>query len=104
MEHFYANIGENWFSYAEFYKDRIKNIPDKSIVVEVGCWKGRSTVCLAVEIINSGKDIDLYCVDPWLYTPNTEQPCNSQEEFNAVFKEFLHNIQPVAHVIKIIKN
>ena len=33
--------------------------------VEVGSWKGKSSSYMAVEIANSNKNIDFYCVDTW---------------------------------------
>ena len=104
MEHYYQNIGENWFSYAEFYKSIVEKLPDNSKIIELGCWKGRSSSCLGVEIINSGKEIDLFCIDSWYYVPDTEQPVSSQEEFDAVYRQFLQNTLPIKDVIKIIRN
>lgn len=101
MNHYYQNIGENWFSYAELYKQMVQDAEDGDIFVELGCWKGRSTCFLGVEIINSGKDIKLCAVDSWRYRPNTEQPCVSQIEFNKVFSEFLNNIRPLEDIIDV---
>jgi hypothetical protein len=103
MEHYYETIGENWFSYAEFYKDIVDQLSDDALIVEVGCWKGRSTCCLGVEILNSKKNINLFCVDSWKYIPSTEQPISSQEEFDKVYFEFLDNIKPFASLTTIIR-
>lgn len=104
MEHYYENIGENWFSYSKFYKSIVESLPDGCQIVEVGCWKGRSTSFLGVEIINSNKNILLHCVDSWKYIPSTEQPVSNQEMFDAVYDEFLINMKPVNSVIHIIKD
>lgn len=103
MEHYYQTIGENWFSYAEFYKDIVNKLPNNSLIVELGCWKGRSTSCLGVEIVNSQKDITLYCVDSWKYFEQTEQPTSSQEDFDKVYEEFLNNIKPFAYTTNVIR-
>jgi len=103
MEHFYDTIGENWFSYADFYKKIVNNLSDNSIIVEVGCWKGRSTCCLGVEIYNSNKNIILNCVDAWKYIPTTEQPISNQEEFDRVYLEFLSNTTPFDKFINVIR-
>ena len=66
MEHFYQNIGEDWFSYPQLYKRIVDNSQDGSHIVEVGSWKGRSAAFMAVEIINSNKKIKFDCVDTWL--------------------------------------
>ncbi|MHA1342374.1 MAG: class I SAM-dependent methyltransferase [Promethearchaeota archaeon] len=103
MKHYYEKIGENWFSYAEFYKVLASVLPDKSTIVEIGCWKGRSTACMGVEIINSEKNIDFYAVDAWQYIPTTEQPVENQDMFDDVYIEFLQNIEPIEGNVKVIK-
>lgn len=99
MNHYFHNIGEDWFSYQDFYSKMVEIHDDDAIFVELGCWKGRSTCFMGVEIINSGKDIKLCAVDSWCYRPNTEQPCSNQREFDEVFHEFLHNIKPIREVV-----
>ena len=64
MEHFFNKI-EGWFSFGELYRDAVYNAKDGDVFVEVGSWKGRSAAFMAVEIINSKKKIDFYCVDSW---------------------------------------
>ena len=105
MEHFYNNkeFGENWFSYSQFYADMIKRLPDEATIIEVGCWKGRSTACLGVEIVNSEKGVSLICVDSWKYVPSTEQPVSSQTEFDKVYEEFLKNTQVFKGFLSVIR-
>jgi hypothetical protein len=59
MEHIYKNLnfGEDWFEYPRLYSFFVSSLPDDSAIVEVGSWKGKSTAYLAVEIINSAKNI-----------------------------------------------
>src|SRR5690606_29697387 len=64
MEHFYENI-QGWFSFADLYKEQVKNAKDGDSFVEVGAWKGRSTAYMAVEIVNSNKRIPFFVVDTW---------------------------------------
>ncbi len=105
MEHFYETVGpENWFSYAEFYRHIIQNIPDNSTVVEIGCWRGRATACLGVEIINSGKNIELFCVDPWYYFTETEQPVSCQEDFDIAFHDFMINTKLFNDFLTVMRN
>lgn len=72
---------ENWFSYQNLYSKVVNEFSNGSKFVEVGCWKGRSTSYLAVEIANSKKDIDFYCVDTW--------------EDSEIYNKFLNNMKPV---------
>jgi predicted O-methyltransferase YrrM len=104
MKHFYEDIGENWFSYAQFYHDMVQKLKDGSRIAEIGCWKGRSSVCLGVEIVNSHKAIDFYCIDSWKYVKSTEQPVSSQEMFDIVYYEFLQNIRPIDSYINVIRD
>lgn len=68
IEHIYQKdqFGENWFGYQTVYYNMVRRFDSGSRFVEVGCWKGRSTSFMAVEIANSNKDIDFFCVDNWI--------------------------------------
>lgn len=68
MEHIYQQpqFGEDWFTYPEFYTQIVERFLSGSKFVEVGSWKGKSSAYMAVEIANSGKDIEFYCVDHFL--------------------------------------
>lgn len=65
MNHIYhqPEFGENWFTYPNLYQDMVKRFPTGSTFVEIGAWKGKSSAFMAVEIVNSGKKIDFYCID-----------------------------------------
>jgi predicted O-methyltransferase YrrM len=64
VEHVYEAI-PGWFKFAPAYVRAVAEAVDGALFVEVGCFKGRSTAHLAVEILNSGKRIALHCVDYW---------------------------------------
>ncbi len=88
MEHFYQNI-PGWFSYEYVYKDLVEQAEDDSLFVEIGSYKGMSSAFMAVEIINSGKNIRFECIDPmqldvgsWSCNPD-EQDGYSEKEFHA---------------------
>ena len=90
MNHFYQNIGEDWFTYPMLYSKMVNKFKDGSHFVEVGSWKGRSAVYMGVEIYNSKKNIKLDCVDYF-------------NAYNGHYNEFLKNIKPLSHIIKGIK-
>jgi predicted O-methyltransferase YrrM len=101
MEHFYKNLGEEWFTYPELYTYMVNKFPTNSHFVEVGTWKGMSAAYMAVEIINSGKNIKFDCVDTWDFVPSqTEIPSHM---FDNLYEVFLKNIEPVKHQINPIK-
>lgn len=100
MQHYCDNIGEDWFTYKELYKYVVSYFSHGKFV-EVGSWKGRSSVFLGVEILNSGKDITLDCVDIWQNLPSLEY--YQQSSGDSIYLEFIKNIQPINQVKEIIK-
>jgi predicted O-methyltransferase YrrM len=101
MEHFYKNLGEDWFTYPGLYSMMVEKYPSNSHFVEVGVWKGMSAAYMAVEIINSKKDIKFDCIDIWEYLDS--QSDISEELFEDLYEVFMKNISPVKHVITPIK-
>jgi predicted O-methyltransferase YrrM len=107
MEHFYDNLGQDWFNYGDLYSSIVKKFPSGSHFIEIGSWKGRSAVYMAVEIINSDKKITFDCIDHWngswehlqggpAYDPITDIT-------DGLYNEFLNNIKPVNHIINPIR-
>ena len=67
MEHFHDNIfGYSDDTYFSIIRDVVKRFPSGSHFVEVGALLGKSSSYMAVEIVNSGKDIKYDIVDHWL--------------------------------------
>ncbi len=109
MEHFYYNIGEDWFDYQDLYTQMVNHFPDGSHFVEIGVWKGRSAAYMGVEITNSGKNIKFDCIDTFKGSEEHIDPngrfFNSKliEEKNWLYNEFLKNTLPVTDIITPIK-
>lgn len=104
MRHYYQDIGQDWFTYPNLYKDMVRRFGDGSNFVEVGSWKGRSACFLAVEIHNSGKSIQLDCVDTFDGSPEHRDPNGPAYEpllstKNGLYVEFLRNTRPLRHII-----
>lgn len=100
MEHFYHNIGEDWFTYPELYKQAVHDTAE-GIFVEIGSWKGRSAAFLGVEIFNSGKPIKLYCVDTWKgSSEHQDMDCIKND---SLFEEFITNTKQLESVITPIR-
>jgi predicted O-methyltransferase YrrM len=101
MKHFYENLGEKWFTYPELYSAVVEKFPNGSHFVEVGTWKGMSAAYMAVEIINSGKDIRFDCIDTWDFVPSqSEIPPHL---FNGLYEVFMKNIEPVRHQVNPVQ-
>ena len=103
MEHFYQNI-QGWFIYHSIYDVAAQTFPSGSHFVEVGSWRGRSTAYMAVNIINSGKDIKFDCVDTWRGSLDEEVHQTDPSVVNdTLYDEFLNNMAPVRHVINPVR-
>jgi SAM-dependent methyltransferase len=109
MDHFYHNIGEDWFTYPDLYSSIPKKFGYGAKFVEIGCWKGRSLSYLAVETINADKNQRIYAVDHWNGSIEHLDPVSSS--FNPellidqdwLYNLFLKNIEPVKDYVTPIR-
>ena len=100
---FYKKINsEDWFGYEDLYSNMVKKFNSGSHFVEVGTWKGMSACYMAVEIINSGKDIKFDCVDTWDFVETSKEI--GKHQFDNLFEIFKSNIEPVKDNIGIVKS
>jgi predicted O-methyltransferase YrrM len=97
MIHFYESI-QGWFDFSSIYSNAVKTLDGP--FVEVGSWLGRSACYMAVEIINSGKPIEFYCVDTWL---GNEDIIATGHNVKDAYDKFLKNIEPVKDHVKVVK-
>jgi glycosyltransferase involved in cell wall biosynthesis len=112
MNHFYQSI-YGWFNYEYLYSDVIKSLPNKAHIVEIGAFKGRSSAFLAVEAINSGKDITIDIIDSWNgvddsgrepWSDYIDEPDKNQKKPDGdIFEIFKKNLEPVIHAINPIR-
>lgn len=102
MEHFYQQI-PGWFSFRSVYEQAVREAKDGAHFVEVGSWKGRSTAFMAVEIINSGKEIDFICCDTWLGSNEPKHLADESVKNGTLYNEFLQNIMLVEDHISIMR-
>jgi predicted O-methyltransferase YrrM len=100
MDHFYENI-KGWFDFQDVYTTMVNTASHGMHFVEVGAYYGKSAAYMAVEIINSGKDIKFDCVDTWDFVPSQTEI--SQEMCEGLYEIFLKNIEPVKNKITPIK-
>jgi len=95
MDHYYQHI-KGWFSFAPAYIALVGDLPTDrpSLVVELGTFLGRSSACLGVETVNSGKPVTLVCIDRF-----PESRLSPLDVSNTFEKEFHRNLQPVADAL-----
>lgn len=106
MEHIWhqEQFGEPWFTYPNLYSRFVREVPSGGCIVEVGCWKGKSVAYLAVEVINSNKNIMIHAVDTWLGSPNeTYHMADSHVKTDTLYDLFLNNIKPCSDVVTPIR-
>jgi SAM-dependent methyltransferase len=107
MDHFYSHIA-GWSHYLEvLYQHLVPKLPATCTVVEVGCWKGRSTAFLSVSLIQSKKVFRLHAVDHWKgclegYYQNGTIAQEIRDD--KVFDDFKRNLAPVAEHMNIIRS
>jgi cephalosporin hydroxylase len=83
VEHFYQSL-DGWFDFEDIYRQAVEEAKDGDILVEVGCWHGKSSAFLGVEAFNSGKRLEIYHVDIWEDAPGlndgkVEVPCHKEQ-------------------------
>lgn len=74
MNHFYESV-EGWFDFDNVYREALQRCPEGGRMAEVGVCYGRSLFFMAVEIVNSGKQIELHAIDSFRW------PVNVWDEF-----------------------
>jgi predicted O-methyltransferase YrrM len=103
MEHFHYKV-PGWFTFPKLYHYMVQYYNDAHFV-EIGAWQGSSTAFMAVEIINSGKNIKFDIVDSWNRFAIDGLHVLNPELFpdDYVYQLFLENMKPVQHVINPIR-
>ena len=94
MEHFYQDI-YGAFDFQDLYTNIINSLPNNAHIVEVGVWKGCSAAYLAVEAINSNKNIKIDLIDQWI-------KIGSVEDYS--IEEVAQNLNPVINYVTLIKS
>ncbi len=100
MKHFFRGI-QGWCSFVPMYADEVGKADDDAIFVEIGAWKGKSTAYMAVEIINSGKDIEFHTVDTFKGSDekvHDNDPVCAEGRLEEVFRK---NIRDVSRYVNV---
>lgn len=87
---------DGWFDFPRLYSEVVARF-DNAVFVEIGSWKGKSTIYMAEEIHHSRKNIRLYCVDTWEGAKEQRERAEIRE--GTLFDTFLDNIEPVKSLI-----
>ena len=96
MKHTYQNHF-GMFDYQDLYSDMIERACSVATFVEIGSFHGKSAAYMGCEIINSGKDIQLYCIDPWEFD-------NLDLRESHPLSKFMHGRLTGSHAFETFKN
>jgi hypothetical protein len=109
IPHYYYKI-PGWFVQEKLFTQMVLscNDTDHYHFVEVGSWKGKSSIYMGVEILNSKKKIKFDCVDTWLGSEeHNDKKNNSYEPLleikDGLYNEFIKNIESIKSVINPIR-
>lgn len=100
VKHIYQQpqFGEPWFSNEELFSIMVECATDGATFVEVGSWKGKSSAYMAVEIANSRKNIQFYCVDTWQGSKE-----HLYFDLDSLFTTFTENMKPLKDYYRFIR-
>lgn len=87
---------DDWFTYPYLYEWIVRTAPRSGIFVEVGCWKGKSTVYLANKIKELRKDIIILAVDHFKGSANHQV----RPDVGLIWDIFNENIRGLEDIIK----
>lgn len=95
MIHIYdqPQFNNSFFTFPNLYSEMVNKFPSNSKFVEIGCWKGKSSAYMAVEIINSCKKIEFICVDTW--EGSIEHKNGNYPELKNLYEIFKENMKPL---------
>lgn len=104
MDHYWNQLppetdGLKWFAGVDIYASQVARAKDGAVFVELGAWKGRSTVFMAVEILNSGKQITFHSVDHWQGSDELAHLNDADVGQGRLYEAFLKNIEPVKQFV-----
>jgi predicted O-methyltransferase YrrM len=99
VKHFYESL-PGWASFGDLYTAMAAKAKHGMVFVEVGSWLGRSASLMAVELINTGMNVEFCCVDPWIDGgPDLRDTTYFTDLKKPVYETFIDNIRPVRHQI-----
>jgi predicted O-methyltransferase YrrM len=83
-----------WFDFFILYAEMVEKF-NNAVFMEIGTWKGRSTVYMGSKIKESGKNIKLYALDIFGPFISEDKPVDTSD----IYEEFLSNIEPFKDII-----
>jgi SAM-dependent methyltransferase len=84
---------QGWFDddFRALYQEQVDRVSAPACFVEIGCWKGKSTVGMARMIQTSGKKITFHAVDTFKGSP--EQAADVAKCGGSTYPDFRRNLE-----------
>ena len=107
MEHFYTDIpGYATDTLRYIYRRMVELANHSSRFVELGAFYGNSAAFMAVEIINSGKNIKFDVVDTFRGSQEHQQGKGAEDpiiaEYGNLAGEYVKYMTPVQHIVRTL--
>ena len=105
IDHYYQSL-EGWFNMEEQYLELLNATPEGGIFVELGCYKGKSTSFIGVEIHKQKRDINFFAVDSFQGATNStdENEVKAYVGISDIEQTYLENVAPIGNKITTIKS
>lgn len=100
MNHYHSTI-QGWGRFHELYAEVIAAAAPGAVLVEIGCWRGKSAAFAGVEIINSRKPMRFFTVDHFMGSTEKHRamPDVAGGQLEAIARK---NLAPVASVVTVL--
>jgi predicted O-methyltransferase YrrM len=103
IDHYYHLI-EGWFNMEKQYLELLDATPEGGVFVELGCYKGKSTSFIGVEIHKRKRDINFIAVDSFQGATNSTDAneIKAYEGISEIQESYTYNVAPIGNKIKTI--
>jgi hypothetical protein len=103
IEHYYHLI-EGWFNMEKQYLELLDATPQGGTFVELGCYKGKSTSFIGVEIHKQKRDINFFAIDSFQGATNSTDAneIKAYEGISEIEESYTYNVSLIGNKIKTI--
>jgi predicted O-methyltransferase YrrM len=103
IDHYYQDL-EGWFNMEKQYLELLDATPDGGTFVELGCYKGKSTSFIGVEINKQKRDINFFAIDSFEGATNSTDlnEVKAYEGISEIEESYTYNIAKIGNKIKTI--
>jgi precorrin-6B methylase 2 len=103
IEHYY-HLVEGWFNMEKQYLELLDATPEGGTFVELGCYKGKSTSFIGVEIHKQKRDINFFAIDSFQGATNSTDAneIKAYEGISEIEESYTYNVSLIGNKIKTI--